>query len=107
MNFTEEHSAILEKNMENWNTLSTSGFMRNLDRPVFNALQKVYNEAVGPERFTHWCGACVSEMVQRLYSQYIVWKLGQSSPIDDVPPAKVNRKDRRKAINHVQQKTPE
>jgi hypothetical protein len=74
MSFTKEHIAILEKHAHHHNTLKTSGYMRFLDRIVFDALQLVYNEAIGPQRFTQWCGECVADLVRHLYAAYYAWQ---------------------------------
>ncbi len=70
MNFTPEHIEVLEKHKEHWTSLKEAGFMRNIDRPVFDALQKVHNEAIAIVHFTHWCGECVAEMVKIIYGHY-------------------------------------
>ena len=70
MSFTPEHIEILEKHREHWDTLTGAGYMRNLDNPVKQELQRVFNEAVGPQRFTLWCNDCVVDMVRLLYTNY-------------------------------------
>ncbi|TWF38841.1 hypothetical protein FHW36_10664 [Chitinophaga polysaccharea] len=70
MSFTPEHIEILEKHREHWLTLTTAGYMRNLDEPVKRELQRVFNEAVGPQRFTLWCNDCVVDLVRLLYTNY-------------------------------------
>lgn len=82
--FTSLHEQILEEHAFHYESLKTAGFMRNIDRQVFEKLQTVYREAVGPEMFTHWCGECVSEMVYRLYTAFNEWKESHSSPVEPV-----------------------
>lgn len=89
MNFTQEHQAILELHREHWDTLQTAGYMRNIDRPVFDKLQRVFNEAIAPTKFTHWCGACVAEMVRLLYMNF---DSQQPKPEPDVPEKKPQKK---------------
>lgn len=79
MNFKEEHLPILEKHQHHWDGLRNVGVMRNLDAPVKQELQAVYNEAVGPERFTPWCGDCMCEMVRLLYTSFEKWKQTQQA----------------------------
>lgn len=74
MSFTPEHIEILERHREHWDTLTQAGYIRNLDEPVKKQLQQVYWEAVGPQRFTLWCGDCVADLVRQLYTQYEQWE---------------------------------
>jgi len=68
--FTEEHKVILDKHRHHYNSLTQLGFMRNIDKPVFDELQQVHNEAIGVQHFTHWCGECVADMVRIIYLNY-------------------------------------
>lgn len=91
--FTSEHEAILKEHAFLYESLNTAGFMRNIDPPVFQALQKIYNEAVQVEHFTHWCSACVAEMVGRLYQEYYKWLFDreQISPAEEIVKSKPKR----------------
>lgn len=73
MNFTDEHRVILEQHRHLYDCLTTAGYMRNIDRPVFDALQKVHNEALEPAQYLPWCGECVADMVRILYTNYDRW----------------------------------
>jgi hypothetical protein len=73
MKFTAEHVEILEQHRGDWETLKTSGFMRNMDRDTFDQLQNIHNEALGPAQYTHWCAVCVADMVRILYTNYDKW----------------------------------
>lgn len=75
MNFTVEHIKVLEKHKEHWHSLQSVGFMRNIDKPVFDALQKVHNEAIQEVHYSRWCGECVADMVRNTYTQYDKFKL--------------------------------
>ena len=79
MKFTEEHVEVLERYKEHWETLRTAGFMRNVDRPVFDDLQNVHNEALGPVQYTHWCPSCVADLVRILYTNYEKWQANQET----------------------------
>ncbi|GEP95552.1 hypothetical protein [Chitinophaga cymbidii] len=88
MNFTEEHIPVMEQHRHHWTGLRDVQVMRNLDRPVIDSLQKIYNEAVGPQRFTPWCSECVADLVRLLYTQFEKWE-GQQQKAEDgtKPPA--------------------
>jgi hypothetical protein len=73
--FTAEHEVVLKEHAFLYESLTTAGFIRNIDPPVFQSLQKVYNEAIHVEHFSSWCNACVAEMVGRLYTVYNQWKI--------------------------------
>jgi thiol-disulfide isomerase/thioredoxin len=68
--FTEDHKEVLAKHRHHYNSLTTLGFMRNVDKPVFDELQKVHNEAIGVVHWSSWCGECVAEMVRIIYVNY-------------------------------------
>jgi hypothetical protein len=68
--FTEEHKEVLAKHRHLYESLTTLGFMRNVDKPVFDELQKVHNEAIGIVHWSSWCGECVAEMVRIVYVNY-------------------------------------
>lgn len=70
MSFTEQHKIILEKHKHHWDSLKQVGFMRNLDKPVFDELQQVHNEALSVQHFSSWCGECVADMIRTIYTQY-------------------------------------
>lgn len=82
-NFKEEHNEILEKHKHLYDCLMEAGFMRNTDPNDFNELQQVFNEAISPERFTHWCAACVYDMVNRLYKNWEEWKNAQETEVTE------------------------
>jgi hypothetical protein len=77
MKFTEEHIEVIERHKGHWETLRTAGFMRNVDRPVFDELQNVHNEVLGPVQYTHWCPSCVADLVRILYTNYEKWQSTQ------------------------------
>jgi hypothetical protein len=68
--FTEQHKEILSNHRHHYDSLTQVGFMRNIDKPVFDELQKVHNEAIGVAHYTHWCGECVADMVRIIYVNY-------------------------------------
>jgi len=87
MKFTDTHVIVLERHREHWGTLKKAGYMKNLDRSVFDELVKVYHEAIANVSFTHWCGACVAGMVRGLYTAYERWQeAGSTAPSTDVTP---------------------
>ncbi|WP_343668710.1 hypothetical protein [Chitinophaga sp.] len=79
MKFTVEHIKVLEQHKGHWESLTEVGFMRNIDKPVFDALQRVHNEAISEVHYSRWCGECVSEMVRIIYTQYDKYKLEAKS----------------------------
>lgn len=104
MSFTPQHADILNQHREHYDTLRTSGYIRNLDDPLKKSLQLIYNEAVGPERFTRWCGDCVADMVQRLYRAFDEWQHANSVEVktgENVQQKEVvkNRRERRALLD--------
>jgi len=96
MSFTEEHKAILEKHKEHWESLREVQFMRNVDKPVFDDLQRVHNEAIGVYWFSPWCSSCVADMVRILYTQYDkTLRTEPSALVTNPETKKPNRKQRR------------
>jgi hypothetical protein len=68
--FTENHKEVLDRHRHLYDSLSQLGFMRNIDKPVFEELQQVHNEAIGIAHFSSWCGECVADMVRIIYVNY-------------------------------------
>lgn len=95
MSFTQAHKKVLEKHRHYWDSLRTVGFMRNLDKPVFDELQQVHNEAIAVQHFTHWCGECVADMVRILYTQFDKQQVVPAEAAPAEPEKKSNRKQRR------------
>lgn len=67
--FTPEHIEILKKYQHHGETALKLGYIANLDKPVFDDLQQVYNEAINETRFDAWCNGCVFDMVRFLYAR--------------------------------------
>jgi|SRR3954469_4146167 len=83
--FTQEHEEVLAKHASLYESLTTAGFMRNIEQPIFIELQKVYHEALYVQHFSSWCPSCIADMVSQLYRSYHAWKDKQppaSEPID-------------------------
>lgn len=98
MNFTEQHIEVLERHKHYWESLKVAGFMRNLDKPVFDELQDVHNGALSVTHYSHWCGECVADMVRLIYVNYEKWQ--EANPPATVPTTQ-NRKEKgnKKATN--------
>jgi hypothetical protein len=78
--FTEIHKEILDRHRHLYDSLTQLGFMRNIDKPVFDELQQVHNEAIGIAHFTSWCGECVADMVRLIYVNYDKHVSGETVP---------------------------
>lgn len=98
MNLTEQHIEILERHKHYWDSLNVAGFMRNLDRSVFDELQTVHNEALTITHFSAWCGECVADMVRIIYVNYEKWKEQQPATATPAttPIVTLTRKEKRK-----------
>lgn len=84
MNFKEEHIPILEQHKHHWIGLRDIGIMRNLDAPIVKSLQQVFNESIGPQKFSTWCPDCITEMVRLLYINFERWQEAQALLVSEV-----------------------
>lgn len=93
MSFTAEHIPVLEKHQHHWHGLRDIGVMVNLDGDTITDLQRVFNEAVGPQQFTRWCKDCIADLVRLVYQHFDAWKQEQqqqssAAPAGDPPKQK-------------------
>lgn len=66
-----ENKKFLDDNLDQFRTLERAQYLRGLMGSIREAYQRIMSEEFVPG-FTAdiWCGACVTDMVQRLYGVY-------------------------------------
>lgn len=69
---------LLEKNYGHWITLRDAQYLKNLDYSVKEEIQEAACTEIGLCRVNLWCGACLADLVTRIYTHYDKWKLHTS-----------------------------
>ena len=83
--FSEDHIRVIEKNREYYNNLQRNGTLRNISSVTVGEFQKVYNEAIGAQKFNTWCSACVIELIELVYINYEKFRENQRRQSMAVP----------------------
>ena len=66
----QEDRNFMEENITNHHTIE-NGYMRNIDIHLLNRYELIYQTYLDKNFIlTKWCGACVLDMVKRLYYYY-------------------------------------
>jgi hypothetical protein len=68
---TAESIQILDKHRSHWLTLRDAGYIKQIEYKDKKELEKVYQDEIDKNYHENlWCGACVADMIRRLYTTY-------------------------------------
>jgi hypothetical protein len=88
LKITDTDNLTFQKYISLYETIKTSGFVKNYTADAYRDMLNLYMKYVSPaHNFTHWCGDCRMQLVTRLYDWYNAQSIPDTSVVDIQQPS--------------------